>query len=323
MFNRVVPGPVARGLLSVAVAAVAWGTGGAVAAVLYSATGLGPVAVSFWRFVGGAFLLAVARAARSTRRVSKSSRSHRSRVSPRRLVITGAGLAVYQTAYFAAVRDAGLALATMVTLGAGPVLIAVGARAAMAERLGRAGAAAVVASLVGLALLVGGDARAGGRTLPGVGFAVLSAAGYAAVTVYSRRLDRVAPRRADPFGLAMGGFGIGAVFLLPLAALEGLLPVPGAGWPSLALLGYLAAVPTALAYGLFFASLGTVRATTVSMVALLEAVTAAVIAVLLLDERMTPTAVSGAAILLAAVTALMMRERRPIDDRRTTRPAPR
>src|SRR6476659_1037548 len=48
-----------RGLLFVAIAAAAWGAGGVVAAVLYRASGLGPVAVSFWRTVIAVLLLAV------------------------------------------------------------------------------------------------------------------------------------------------------------------------------------------------------------------------------------------------------------------------
>ncbi|WP_213454711.1 DMT family transporter [Rhizomonospora bruguierae] len=304
MSVRIVPGPVARGLLAVAVAAAAWGTGGAVAAVLYAGAGLGPLAVSFWRFVGGALLLA---AARAVLRPSGGGSP-----SVRRLVVTGAGLAVYQTAYFAAVRDAGLALSTMVTLGAGPVLIAVGARVVAAERLSRAGSVAVAGSLVGLVLLVSGSGGDGVRvdaaTLRGIGYALLSATGYAATTVLTRRLDRASP--SDPYAVAMGGFVVGAVCLLPLAFAEGFLPGRGAGWSSLVLLGYLAAVPTALAYGLFFAGLAAVRATTASVVALLEPLTAAVIAVLLLGERLTPAVVAGAVVLLAAVVGLAVDERR-------------
>ena len=47
---------------------------------------------------------------------------------------------MFQTAYFASVEATGLAVATVVTLGAGPVLIALGARLALGERLGRGGA---------------------------------------------------------------------------------------------------------------------------------------------------------------------------------------
>ncbi|WP_244338991.1 hypothetical protein [Streptomyces nitrosporeus] len=52
--------PVRRGALHVAIAATAWGTGGAVAAVLYDVGGIGPVSVSFWRFLAGLGLLLAA-----------------------------------------------------------------------------------------------------------------------------------------------------------------------------------------------------------------------------------------------------------------------
>jgi drug/metabolite transporter, DME family len=54
-----------------------------------------------------------------------------------------------------------------------------------------------------------------------------------------------------------------------------------------------------------------VRATTASVVALLEPVTAAVIAVALLGERMTAGAVTGTVVLLGAVAALATTEHRP------------
>jgi Flp pilus assembly protein TadB len=40
-----------------------------------------------------------------------------------RLVLVGAGLAVYQVAYFAAVAQAGVSIATLVALGLAPLLI--------------------------------------------------------------------------------------------------------------------------------------------------------------------------------------------------------
>jgi DME family drug/metabolite transporter len=64
---------------------------------------------------------------------------------------------------------------------------------------------------------------------------------------------------------------------------------------------YLGAVPTALAYPMFFAGLATVPATIASVITLLEPVTAAVIAVGLLGERLTASAVAGAIVLLTAV----------------------
>jgi DME family drug/metabolite transporter len=146
-----------------------------------------------------------------------------------------------------------------------------------------------------------------------VGFALLSAAGYAAVTLLTRRGTSL-----DRYDTAVGGFGVGAVLMAPLALAAGPLPA-GDGVPlALGLLLYLMVVPTALAYALFFAGLAVVRATTASVVALVDPVTAAVVAVTLLGERLTPLAATGGALLLGAVLLLVHSER----TRRRTGAAP-
>jgi DME family drug/metabolite transporter len=287
--------PVGRGLWFVCIAATAWGTGGAVAAVLYDTSGLGPVAVSWWRFVGGLVLLAAVRRwfGPSTAFPFGAWRS---------MIVTGCGLALYQTAYYVAIHFTGLAVATVVTLGAGPVLIAVGARVAGIEKLDGTGVAACGVALLGLVLLVGADGAE--VSLVGVAFALLSAAGYAAVTLLARRGNGL-----DRYDAALGGFGVGAVVLTPLALAAG--PVPSDGGAVLLLL-YVMAVPTALAYALFFAGLAVVRATTASVVALVEPVTATAVAVTLLGERLTAVAALGGALLLGTVFLLMRSERRPV-----------
>ena len=65
---------------------------------------------------------------------------------------------------------------------------------------------------------------------------------------------------------------------------------------TVALLAVLGTVPTALAYVLFFHGLHIVRATTASAVALIEPVTAAVVAVVALGERLTPLGRTGGAL---------------------------
>ncbi|MER6375378.1 EamA family transporter, partial [Streptomyces mirabilis] len=135
--------PFGRGLLYLIVAGAAWGTAGAAASLVYRASDMGPIALSFWRCAGGlVLLLAVRLPRRRRRRVVPAAREPLGRKALR-IGVTGLGLAVFQTAYFAAVEATGLAVATVVTLGAGPVLIALGARLALGERLGRGGSAAV------------------------------------------------------------------------------------------------------------------------------------------------------------------------------------
>jgi drug/metabolite transporter, DME family len=298
----------ARGFLFISVAATAWGTGGAVAALLYRTSGLGPIAVSWWRFAIGVTILGAVLAFRRRRTNARRLPAWR---RWRDLVATGVGLAVFQTAFYGAIAYTGLAVGTVVTLGAGPVLIAFGARVTMGERLGRAGTAAVALALAGLVLLTGGSGGAGTRPALGIALALLSAAGYAVVTL----LTRARGTAGQAYDTALAGFAVGGVCLLPLALAEGLLPDGTAssagtvGW-----LLYLGAVPSALAYGLFFAGLARVRAATASVVALLEPVVAAGIAVAVLGERLTGAAVAGTVLLLGAVAALVATERKPASD---------
>ncbi|MFE7831640.1 DMT family transporter, partial [Streptomyces nigrescens] len=304
--------PVGRGLLYVTLAATAWGTAGAAAALLYRGSGLGPLALTFWRTFGGLVLLLAVRALlrRRSGTVAVPAPAPYEPLRRRlpRIVMTGIALAVFQAAYFAAVEATGLAVGTVVTMGAGPVLIAIGARVTMGERLGAGGVLAVAGALAGLAILVlGGD---GGTTVrpAGVGYALLSAAGCAAMTLITRRLGKGGG--SDPYASTVSAFAVGALCLLPLAAVEGLWPQAHDLGRSLWLLVYIAAVPTALAYGLYFAGLAAVRAATASVISLIEPVSAAAIAVLFLGERLTMATAIGTGVLLMAVAALAVTEAR-------------
>ncbi|MFC9387953.1 DMT family transporter [Streptomyces venezuelae] len=306
---------VGRSLLYLIVAGIAWGTAGAAASLIFRISDMGPLALSFWRCVGGLALLLGALALRRRRRDRAAGQSGGRRAVEEsrgrrtaRILGTGIGLTVFQSAYFAAVEATGLAVGTVVTLGAGPVLIAVGARLTMGERLGRGGVAAVAGALAGLCVLVLGGGAAEVRPL-GVVLAVVSAAGYAAITLLTRWLGR-SGGTTDALATTTWAFAIGAVGLLPLALAEGLVPHTDAPGAVLLLLGYVAAVPTALAYALYFAGAAVVRAATVSVIMLLEPVSAAAIAVSVLGERLTAAVVLGTLLLLAAVTGLAFAEAR-------------
>ncbi len=184
MSNNVSGLPVGRGLIYLVVAGAAWGTAGAAASLVYRTSDMGPVALSFWRCAAGLAVLYAARLLFGRSRASAAPAPLRRRVA--RATATGVGLAVFQTAYFAAVSATGLAVATVVTLGAGPVLIAVGARLTMGERLGGGGLASVAGALTGLVVLVLGG---GNATVDPVGvlLALVSAAGYSAMTPYALR----------------------------------------------------------------------------------------------------------------------------------------
>ncbi|MFJ4190831.1 EamA family transporter [Kitasatospora sp. NPDC089509] len=276
--------PFRHGLLSISAAAVAWGVGGAVAALLMRTSGLGPVAVCCWRFGVAALCLALL--------PSRAPQGGRDRWAA---VLTGLGLAVSQCAYFGSVHYAGLGLGTLITIGAGPVLTSLGGHRLLGERLTGRAAAAVALALGGLALLVAAPA-AGPRPALGVALAVLAGAGQSGLTLWARG--------GGSARAGTGAFATGLLCLLPFAALQGALPSTGQPALTGGALLFLGTVPTLLAYRWYFSGLTVVPGTTASVLVLLEPATAAVIGVLFLGEPLTAGLVAGSALLLAAIAVL-------------------
>ncbi|WP_406129134.1 DMT family transporter [Streptomyces sp. NBC_00989] len=307
MSNPALGLPVGRGLLYLIIAGVAWGTAGAAASLVYRTSDLGPLALSFWRCAAGFLLLLTVRLLRLRRPGARPAAvAEPLGRKALRTVTTGLGLAVFQTAYFAAVAATGLAVATVVALGAGPVLVALGARLTLGERLGAGGAVAVGGALTGLAVLSLGPAATVRPS--GVLLALVSAAGGTAMTLLTRRWGRGGG--TDASATAVGTFAVTSLCLLPLALAEGLVPHTAQPGRVLWLLGYIATVPTALAYALYFVAAAVVRSATVSVIMLLEPVSAAVLAVVLLGERPTPTTLAGTLLMLASVAGLAVTEAR-------------
>ena len=316
--------PVRRGLVYLALAGTAWGTTGAAVDLVYRSSDLGPAAISFWRLVGALTILLAVRTLRRPGRASavpapaggrernREPNRARSRAWNRGRVLllggTGIGMAIFQVAYFAAVQDTGLAVATIITLGAGPVLTALAGRLLLGERIGRGGALAVCGALVGLAVLVLGN-QADEVRPAGVALALLSAAAYSSTALLARWTGQHGTGESAA-ALTAWSFGIGAVLLLPFALYQGLLPHTAHPLRVVLLLGYVAAVTTAWAYPLYFAGAAVVRAATTATVMLIEPVSAALLAVTLLGERLTLATTVGTLVLLSAVAALAAVESR-------------
>ncbi|MFE7639613.1 DMT family transporter [Kitasatospora sp. NPDC057518] len=282
--------PFRRGLLSISAAAVAWGVGGAVSALLMSTSGLGPAGVSCWRFGVAALCLALL--------PGRRPRAGRGAAGWRSAALTGLGLAVSQCAYFGSVRYAGLGLGTLITIGAGPVFTSLGAHLLLGERLTRRTAAAAALALAGLALLVAAPA-AGPRPALGVALAVLAGGGQSGLTLWARG--------GGSARAGTGAFTTGLLCLLPLVAVQGVqgvLPVDGDPLVTAVALLFLGTVPTLFAYRWYFTGLTTVPSTTAAVLVLLEPATAAVIGVLCLGEPLTAGLLAGSALLLAAIAAL-------------------
>jgi DME family drug/metabolite transporter len=130
------------------------------------------------------------------------------------------------------------------------------------------------------------------------------------MTLLTRRWGR--DGEADAAATSVGVFAVTSALLLPFALAEGLVPHTVEPGLLLWLLAYLAAVPTALAYALYFAGAAAVRSATVSVIMLLEPVSAAVLAVTLLGEHLTAPTLLGTFLMLGSVTGLAVAETRAV-----------
>jgi DME family drug/metabolite transporter len=99
----------------------------------------------------------------------------------------------------------------------------------------------------------------------------------------------------------------GAMALLPVAAVQGLTGT--APWTAATVGGliFIGVACTAVAYGLFNAGLRTVPSGAASILTLWEPLTAAVLAVLLVGETLSPAALVGSALLLGSVMLSYLR----------------
>lgn len=269
-----------------------WGTGGLIGTLFGQAAGLSALSVAAYRLLAGGGLIVVFLALAGGRRPA-------SRAAWTRIAANGLLSALFQGCYFAAISLTSVSLATLVTIGAAPVIVATAEHARGRRALGRTGLVTMALALAGLGLLTGrpGGGFSEAAILASTGMALLSAVGFAAVTLMG---TSPVP---DLDELTLNGFGflLGGLVLLPLAAALG----GGLGFrPTLASAGLLAALaagPTAAAYTLYFRGLRKASASTAALLTLIEPLTAAVLAAIVLGDRLSGTAITGAVMLLAAV----------------------
>lgn len=305
-------------MLCLTLSGVLWGTGGLLGSLLGQVAGLSPLAVAAARLlIGGGLMVAFLLITRARR--------PRGRTAWTRIAVNGGLSALFQGCYFGAISLTSVSLATLVTIGAAPVIVTGAERIRGGRSLGRSGVITQGLALVGLALLVGGPALtgatgagaagaataaghggSGAAALAGCGLALLSAAGFAAITLIgSSRVPGLRDLTVNGYGFTLGG-----VILVPFAAAAarngagigfraGMTPAELAAASGLLLA--LAVAPTAVAYTLYYRGLRAEPASTAALLTLLEPLTAAIGGIVLLGDRLGVAGITGAVILGVAL----------------------
>lgn len=304
MLSSVLNNEVARGGVSqaglrtgpalVALAAMLWGTSGIASKVLYGIDDVSPLVIGCFRLALAVPLLAIW----CWFRLGPATFQFPGR-DLLRILALGGSIAIYQVCFFAAVPKIGAALAALITICSGPVLVGLGAVFLLHETFTRRLGVALGFGLLGTALLVG--VPSDGGNLIGILFAAIAALAYATFVLFSRALAR-----HDPGKIIVVGFGSGAIFIAPFAFASG--PEFGA-WPASmwAVLLYIGLLPTAFAYLLYFRGMRSTPATAASVLALVEPLAATVLAVAIFGESLSFAALFGAGFLLIAMATLLRR----------------
>ncbi|MDO5677828.1 MAG: DMT family transporter [Propionibacteriaceae bacterium] len=280
------------GVVFLVLAGVAWGTSGTLGTLLSARADVGFLPIAGYRiFVGGLILFAVG--------LVTGLRFPRERSGWVRVVAMAACSAVYQFGFFSAVGLLGVSIATLITVGSAPVMVLAVDLLTGRQRLRLPLAAALVCTAVGLALFMGAP-PAGVElrdALLGAGLSLLAGACFALISLMGARpVADYHDLTGTSLAFLLGG---SAVFALSLAMGERVLFAPSL--PSVAYVLALGLIPSAFAYLAYLRGLRSQTSTTGVMVALLEPITGSVLALLVLQERMSPAGVLGAVLLLSAV----------------------
>ncbi len=290
---------VARGLPVLALAAALWGTVPVATESVYRLAETNPLSVGFFRLAFSLLILIPASLA-----AVRPGQWRVARGDLARLLLFGAGMALYQVCYFAAIPRLGVTIAALVNLCTAPVMIALLAALLLGESLSGRVLLAMAIAIAGVVLLVGLQPPSVAQPEQ-IGAGVLLALGAAFSFTVVVLVTRSLAGRYHPLQLITTGMAIGALLLLPFALGSGLaLSYPPAGW---LLLLYLGLVPTALGYILFFYALRFTPATIASVVNLMEPLASTALAWYFFRETLGPSGLVGAALLLLAMFLLYWR----------------
>jgi drug/metabolite transporter, DME family len=286
--------------LAVVFAAVLFGTTGSAQAL--GPGGTTPLAVGAVRLaIGGTALAAVGLAWGARVRRRRPTQPRPTRRALLLMAVTGVCLAAYQPLFFLGTERNGVAVGTVVALGSAPVIAGSIEGMLTRARPSAIWLAATALALAGVALLVlGGGSGATGGVDP-IGLAGSVGAG-AAFAVFANAQRRLMDGGWDPFTVA-GAMGAGSALLslavLPFVDLAWVWSPRGAAvavWLGLATIG--------VAYTAFTWGLGRLTAGTAATLTLAEPLTAAILGLAVLGERLSAVAVAGLGVLAAGLVLL-------------------
>lgn len=296
-------------MIAVLVAALLFGTTGTAQALGPDDTT--PFSVGVMRLLIGGTALALVTAIAARRRRARRPDAPRPRLTPGAVALmaaTAVSLFVYQPLFFLGTSLNGVAVSTVIALGSAPVLAGLLEWALTRTAPGLLWGSATALSTLGVALLGFGGSAGGSADAVGIAAALGAGASFAVIAVAQRRLLDAGWHPLTVVGAMGGGSAAIALVALPFTDVAWLTDPAGAG---MAL--WLGLATITVAYGLFTWGLGGLKAATAATLTLGEPLTASILGVVVLAERLAPLSVVGLVVLGAGLALLAWGSRAPRD----------
>lgn len=289
-----------RGMAMVVLAAMLWGTTG-------TAQSFAPPQLSsYWvgtlrLVVAAAFFWPLLLAGRTVRLPG----------AIRPLPWRGVGLAalcmcVYNLAFFAGVRDTGVAVGTALALGSGPVWAGV-LQAAISRTLPqRKWWTGTTIAVAGVVVMTAGTGAVSPVSWKGVLLCLLAGLSYATYAIANQRMVS----KVSPAVVTTMVFTLAALLAVPGAAV--LAGVPQLTWNDAAIVVWVGVVSTGIAYLVFSHALRHISAATGVVLALAEPVTAFVLAIAVVGEQPGLSGALGLGAVLLGLWWVVRSEMQPV-----------
>lgn len=281
-----------KGLGIALIATTFWATTGIIMSYLLKHYPLEPLTLAFWRdlFVGLGLLMGL--------RVWQPAALRLTRRDALFFLPYGfVGLAVFNGFWSFSVKYNGAAVATVLAYSS-PAFIVLLARIFLKEALTARKIVAVILSLAGCVLVVRAYTPEMWQVNPlGIGAGLGTGFAFA---IYSLLGKWSAHRFPNPWTVTAYGFTFAALGLLLTQRPETIFSL-GAAWDGWLILLGLALVPTILGFGLYTVSLRYLPATVAGLIASLEPVLTALMAIFILHEMLDGKQWLGAGLILVAV----------------------
>lgn len=217
-------------------------------------------------------------------------------------LVSGASVAVYQLTFFAGVALTGVAVGTIIAIGSAPIFSGMLDRLFLGATLSRRWYVATALAVAGSALLVLTPDAAAQVDFSGVLLALGAGLSYSVFALMNKRLiDSGLPSDA----VMAVAFSLGAALLLPALLFVDTAWMATTG--GLVVILHLGLLATGLAYALYGRGLRTTSISMAGTLSLIEPLTATVLGVLVVGERLTTQGIVGIAVLLVGLVILIAR----------------